>query len=279
MAVVVGVVGRKGGQGKSTLAVSLAAGAVSGKRPRPLLHSNGAILVDADSQSNASRWALDDATIDGLGRLQTVAALEVPPRLEYLPEESPLRSATSVEELVEIAVRDCLFDAPKVPGLRVVPSCPRVHPDDAQSVALKWLPADVVIVDTGADCSTPLVRSVIAQADYVVVPTVAEPWGYEGVRQTVHEIQSVGRRDLLDSGRVSVVISRRERLKVQDVLEASLRDALGSMVSRIVVPKTAAVGLVSGGPEYLTARHVLRGLVASLWADIFSTLDTKELAA
>lgn len=278
MPIVVGVVSRKGGQGKSTLAVSLAAGAVSGKRPQPLQSCNAAILVDCDSQGSASRWGLPAETFASLGALSTVAALEFPPRPSTLPAAAALVAAKTREELVERAVAGCLFDVPEVPGLRIVPSCPRVHIEDAQEIAISYLPADVVVVDTGADCSTHLVRSVIRQAHYIVCPTTCEPWGVDAIPQIVEEVRSCGRRDLLERGMLFVV-SKRQRNKVHDVLEKSLRDGLGDLVSDVTIPQSATIGHVSGGPQFLTAKHALRGYVSDLWARIVSDLTSNRAAA
>lgn len=277
MPIIVSVISRKGGQGKSTLAVSLAAGAVSGKKPRSLQDCKAAVLVDCDSQGSASRWGLGAERFARLGALATVAALEWPPRPSGLPDVARLAAATTPEELVEIAVEKCLHDVLEVPGLRIVPSCPRVHVEQARRIVLD-LPADVVIVDTGADCSTPLVRSVIAQSDYIVCPTTCGPWGFDAVEQVVEEIRSSGRSDLF-SGGLLFVVSKRQRNKTHDVLEAKLRDGLGDLVSDVVIPLTTAIEHVSGGPQFLTARHALRNYAGDIWSRIMSDIHSRRRAA
>lgn len=285
------VANRKGGTGKSTVALSLAVATVSatvsrekrfekGSDPGPFLARNVSILVDGDSQGNLSTWCLERPAEEVVGRRTSVAALEFPARPETVERrDDPLLLATTREELVEVALTRCLFDVPSVPGLGLIPSTPRVHPEDAREICLGQLPGDVVVVDTGSDCSTPLVRSVLAQADAVVVPTVCEPWGTDGVRNVLEEIRTVGRRDLLADRRVRVVINRREKNKTQDLLEQALRDQLGEFVSDVVFPKSAPIALLSAGPAALTPKHKIRDLAAELWSDILSRVHPQGAAA
>jgi cellulose biosynthesis protein BcsQ len=278
MPIVVGVVSRKGGQGKSTLSVSLAATAVSSKRPKTLQACNAAILVDADSQGSASRWALDAPTFARLSTVSTVAALQFPARPSGVPELARLAAAETREELVEAALESCLFPVAGIDGLSVIPSAPTVHLEDAREVVVSHLPADVVVVDTGADTSTYLVRSVIQQADYLVVPTVCEPWGVDAIDMVFEQVRSCGRSDLFDRG-LSVVVSQRQRVKMHDVLEASIRDSLGAVVSPVVVPKSAPIALVAGGSQFLTPTHSLRKIAGELWSQIMSDLESRKVAA
>jgi len=278
MPIVIAVVSRKGGQGKSTLAVSLAAAAVSGKRPQALRNCNAAILVDCDSQGSASRWALPADKFASLGLLSTVAALEFPARTSSHPAAAGIVAAKTREELVERAIERCLFDVPAVPGLRVVPSCPRVHVEDAKDIAVSHLPADVVVVDTGADCSTYLVRSVIKQANYLVCPVMCEPWGIDAVAEVIEEVRSCGRSDLFNRG-LSFVVSKRQRNKVHDILETSLRQRMGDMVSAVTIPQSAPIGHVSGGPQFLTAKHAMWGYASKLWEQIANDITTRRAAA
>lgn len=283
---VVSIVQRKGGVSKSTLAVSLAAVAASEnvsaqKRSgtsETFPRGNGPILVDTDAQGSASTWALGGQSGDTIARAQSVAMLAFPPALEWLSPSSPLRDLKTPEELLESVLPDCLLDT-VVPGLRLIGSTPSVHPENLRDIVLRGLPADLVVVDTPPDTSLPIVRSVLAQSDAVLIPVVPEPWSVDMIAAVFNEIRSVGRRDLLDDRRVRVVVSRRERNKVHDVLEASLRETLGSIVSDTVVPKSAAIGLVSHRAENLTAKHPLRKIAAALLREILAAADMKGLAA
>lgn len=286
MPTVVTIAQRKGGVGKTTLAVSLAAAAASAsvaalKRSRgkpPAGVAGGPVLVDVDSQGSATTWALGRLAADAVARCSSVAMLAYPPAVEYLPPSHPLRTVRGRDELLAAVLPECLLDS-VVPGLRVIGSTPRVHPEDTEHLLLRELPASVLVVDTGPDCSTPIVRSVLAQSDVVIVPVAAEPWSVDMVREVWEEIQSVGRADLLHDKRVRVVISRRQRTRVQDVLEQSIRESLGDLVSRTVIPHAAATALVSHRAENLTERHQLRKLADELLREVLSLTDHKEAAA
>ena len=283
---IVAVVQRKGGTGKTTLAVSLAAAAAyasvttlqRSRKSKALQGCNGPILVDTDSQGNSSSWALGTPARDTLARGQSVAMLAYPPALDYVSPGDPLRAVSSRQELLEAVLANVLRDA-VVPGLRVIGSTPTVHPEDTAELLLSGLPADIVIVDTGADTSTPIVRSVLSQADAVIVPAVPEPWSVDGIGEVFEEIRSVGRSDLLFEQRIRVVVTRRERSKVHDVLEDSLRQRIGSIVSPTVVPKSAAIAVVSHRAENLTPRHALHKIATAILEEILATTTRKEAAA
>jgi cellulose biosynthesis protein BcsQ len=286
MAKVIAIAQRKGGTGKTTLAVSLAAAASCGtvaklqrsRSSKPLQSCNAPILVDVDSQANATTWALGAPARDTLARLQSVAMLAWPPAVSYLPPTSPLRAVRSREELLEAVLPDVLRES-VVPGLRVVGSTPLVHPEDTDEIVLRSLPGDVVIVDTGADTSTPIARSVLVQADVVLIPAVPEPWSVDGIGEVIEECRSVGRSDLYYENRIRVVVTRRERNRVHDVLEGSLRERLGELVSRTVIPKSAAIALASHKAENLTPSHPLRKLAAAILRECLDIATGKEAAA
>jgi len=232
-------------------------------------------LVDLDSQANATTWALGKPARDAIGRAQSVAMLAFPVPQDNLFFGSPLRDVRTRDELVE-AMLPTVCRESVVPGLRVIGSTPSVHPEDTRELVLSRLPADVVIVDTGADTSTWIVRSALAQADAVIIPTVPEPWSLDGIGEVMSEVRSVGRLDLLDSNRVRVVITRREKNKTHDAVEKSIRDQIPHLVSTTVVPKSAAIGLVSHDARFLTPTHVLRKISGAILRE---TLDAAMRAA
>lgn len=261
MATVVAVAQRKGGCGKSTLVVSLAAVASS-----RALH---VATVDVDSQANASRWLLSRELVEGLSRMQTVAALEYPPRREWLEMGSPL-TATNVSEkdVLETVLPWCLHRSSI--GVDVVPVAPHIHAEDAKHLLLSELPVDLVLVDCPPDVSAPAVRSVLAQADVVVSPVVCEPWAVDATEQIIREIVSVGRRDLIDRGLVRFVVNMRTKCAMHDRFENLLRERWGSLVSPVVISRAVSVAESSLDSSLLTKKTALWKAAEMVWKDIQS---------
>jgi cellulose biosynthesis protein BcsQ len=270
MSFVVAVAQRKGGAGKTTLAATLAATSVS-----RAFHTG---TVDLDSQANLSRWALGREVVDGLFPLRSVAALEWPIRTETVEFGSPLLEAKSEAELLEIVLPECVHESPKVPGLKVVPCAPHIHPEEARSLVLQSLPFDVAIVDTPPDVSGWAVRSVLRQADAVVAPVVCDPWAIDGVEHLLREIVSVGRGDLLDRGLVRLVLNMKQKTALADRMENEIRRLWGDLICPVVIPRSVAIAEASLAAEVLTKKHALWKAGLGIWADLDNTLTKREAA-
>lgn len=271
MAVVVALATRKGGCGKTSLAVSLGTVAVS--------RSLHAATVDADSQANLSRWCLGRDVVSQLGALHSVAALEYPPA-GFVRRDCPeLEQITTREELVEIVRSRCVYPVERVPGLSIVPTAPHIHAETAQELVVSRLPFDVVVVDCPPDISTPAVRSVLAQADVVISPVVCEPFAADCIDALAREIRSVGRADLLDEKCVRFVVNMRQKTALHDKLETEIREAWGPLVSRTVIPRTVAIAEASLDPRILTTKHPLYKVGVSLWKELESVAKKRRAAA
>ena len=265
MAFTVAVAQRKGGCGKSTIAASLVA--VGASRA---LH---VATVDVDSQANLSRWLLPRDAVRSLSRLQTVAALEYPPRRESRAFGDPLFAPDITrEQLLELTLPGCVFESPNVPGVRVVPIAPHVHVEDAKELLVSALPAEVVVVDSPPDVSLPAVRSILAQADVVIAPVVCEPWAIDATEELLREIVSVGRRDLIDRGLVRFVVNMRQKCAMHDKFEKLLRQQWGELVSPVVIQRAVSVAECSLDSSLLTKKNPLWKAGVSLWNDIDKSL-------
>lgn len=261
MARVVVVAQRKGGTGKSTVSLSLAAasGSVALRRA----------MVDLDSQGNASTWALGRAAVRGLRRELSAAMLQYPPARNWLPSGHELldRNATPQDVLAYVE-KHCTYPVPGVAGLSIAPLAPHVHIEDAQELLLRELPADWVIVDTGADTSSHPVRSALSQADEVVIPTLPDHFSIWGVEHVLREIAACGRADLIDDGHVRIVINGRQRCTLHDVAERDIREQFGALVSPLVVARAVAVSEAGVTPELLTKRNPIWKAAVQLWGEI-----------
>jgi cellulose biosynthesis protein BcsQ len=280
MAKVVVVCQRKGGSGKTTLAVTLAATGVCKSLHHATPGPGGLVLVDLDAQSNATAWALGLDALPKLGRGSTAAILAHPPMREYdFSEHAKLREpGLTPARHIELVKDDCIFPSPLVPGLAVVPMTTFIHPEDCRGLLLKELPFDTVVVDTMADGSTPAVRSALQQADYVVVPTVPEPWGLLGVRQIRDELLTCGRDDLLRNGGVCVVINNRQKTRMHDQFEQQIRKEFHTAVAKEVLQRCAATGMVSVGPQFLDKKSAVWKACVALWRDIGQTIERRAAA-
>jgi chromosome partitioning protein len=260
MGVVVGVLARKGGCGKSSFAASLAAVSVSRS-----FHTG---TVDVDSQANLSRWSLGRAVVDSLGWAQTVSALQYPIPQLHADDHPPLRGVDTREKLLEAVLPTCVHTSELVPGLSVIPTTNRIHVETAKELVVKPLPFDLVIVDTPPDISAFAVRSVLQQCDVVISPVVCEPWAVDATEALVRELRSVGREDLIESGMVRFVINQRQNTSLQNKLEKAIREQWGRLVSSVVIPKTVAIAEASISPAVLTKKHPLFKAAAAILSDV-----------
>lgn len=261
MAQVLTVAQRKGGCGKTSFAVSLAAVGVS--------RAFQIGTVDLDSQGNASAWALGTATVRRVSRERSVAMLEYPPRPDWLPLSSPLRGhSVTREQVLEYVENECVYLSETVPGLAVYPTGPSVHCEDAGELLLRELPHDWVVVDTPADTSTPATRAALAVSDYVLVPILPNSFSIWAAEMLVREIETVGRFDLLESGRVRFVINGRQKWAVQDAAEQEIRARYGELVLADSVPWTVRITEASMAPELLKKTNPIWKAAERIWDDI-----------
>lgn len=261
MAQVLAVAQRKGGCGKTSLAVSLAAVGVS--------RAFQIGTVDLDNQANASAWALGTAAVRGVSRERSAALLEWPPRRDWLPLSSPLRADNvTPEQVLDYVQTHCRHESESVPGLAVYPLSPGVHCDEAAELLISALPHDWVIVDTPANSSTPATRSALAQSDYVLVPVLASSFAIWGAEMVLREIESVGRGDLIESGRVRLVINGRQKWAVQDAAEQEIRARYGELVAVDVVPWGVRIGEASMAPELLKKTNPIWKAAERIWDEL-----------
>lgn len=242
-----GVVNQKGGVGKTTTAVNLAAGlAERGQRT---------LLIDADPQGNAtSGLGVDKSTIeitlydvfealidspDASDPLQD-AIISVGPNLDLVPATLDLAGA---EPLLLGAV-----------GKEVILR-------DALSKARDQY--DWILLDAPPSLGL-LTINILAASDAVLVPMQCEFYALEGLSQLVKTIDVVKRRINPNLEIVKVLLTMvdtRNRLTQQVVKE--VEDFFGSKVSRTVIPRNVRVSEApSFGEAAVTKFRSSKGAVA-----------------
>lgn len=219
---IVAVANQKGGVGKTTTAINLAAALVEG--------GMRVLVVDLDPQGNAST---------GLG----IAADE--------------RNMTSYDLLMEERPLVEVMRGTRFPGLWVVPANADLASADMDLVAnekrsfllhdalrhpaVEEAALDVVLIDCPPSLSLLTVNALVA-ADAVLVPLQAEFFALEGLSQlmlTIREVRQSANPALRIEGVVLTMYDGRNRLSQQ--VEADVRETLGELVFRTVIPRNVRV--------------------------------------
>jgi chromosome partitioning protein len=222
------VANQKGGVGKTTTAINLAAALVeTGLR---------VLVVDLDPQGNAST---------GLGIDPEERDLTT---YELLVDDAPIAEvirATGIEDLCIVPATVDLSSA----DIELISNEKRsflLH-DALRQTAMDDYEWDYVIIDCPPSLNLLTVNAMIA-AHSVLVPLQSEFFALEGVSQlmlTIREVRQTANPDLRIEGVVLTMYDKRNNLSLQ--VEQDARDNLGDLVFETKIPRNVRV---SEAPSY-----------------------------
>jgi chromosome partitioning protein len=225
---IIAIVNQKGGVGKTTTAINLAAGLTEG--------GAWVLLVDLDPQGNASTGlgvepnqrnrTSYDILIEEMPASEAIRQTAIP-RLFIIPANSDLSSTDM--ELVSNERRSFLLR------------------DALRQVSMDEHRFDFIIIDCPPSLNLLTVNAMVA-ADSVLVPLQSEFFALEGLSQlmlTIREVRQSANPALRIEGVLLTMFDGRNNLAQQ--VEKDVRATLGGLVFPVVIPRNVRV---SEAPSY-----------------------------
>jgi chromosome partitioning protein len=219
---IIAIANQKGGVGKTTTAINLAAGLAE-------LGAN-ILLVDLDPQGNASTGL----GIEAAQRLRTT--------YDLLFDEAPLAEVILKTATAGVMIAPSNSDLSSA-DMELVSNERRsflLH-DALRQPAMESFGFDLILIDCPPSLSLLTVNALVA-CHSVLVPLQAEFFALEGLSQlmlTIRDIRQTANPDLRIEGVAMTMSDSRNRLSQQ--VEADVRSTLGDLVFKTVIPRAVRI--------------------------------------
>lgn len=219
---IISVANQKGGVGKTTTSVNLAAALVD--------DGYSVLVVDLDPQGNAST---------GLG---VPTSERKTTTYDLLIEDAPLKEVVTATDIDGLLLAPATTDLSSA-DLELVSNEKRIFllRDVLRQIQIDAFELDYVLIDCPPSLSLLTVNAMVA-SDSVLVPLQSEFYALEGLSQlllTIREVRQTANPAIRIEGVVLTMFDRRNNLSLQ--VEKDARDNLGDLVFRTIIPRNVRI--------------------------------------